>query len=319
MYKPQRARDTTIDELVMLLTKYKELILMTKYDGVRCLVKDNIVRGKSLLPIVNKNIQSLYGNSKYEGKDFEIIVTTNGIYDPVTCCRETVSYTNSEDTIVEHKCVLIDDINKRHYSFIDRLHELNVFANNNKGTFQLPDFIIISSIDQLLAYEEDILTKDNEAIIIRNPNLEYKEGVSSKEGELLRLKRHISEEAIIEDILPANTNNNEAKINLLGHSERSTAMAGLVQKDEVGKLLCRTVKDIHDPWSGRLIIKKDSLCIIATGAMTKEDKINIYRDREQYKGRMIKFKSFPKGTKNKPRFATFQYFVPEFDNPIKGN
>ena len=314
--KPQRARDTTIEEIVKLLIKYKELILMTKYDGVRCLVINNIVCGKSLLPIVNKNIQSLYGNEKYEGLDFEIIVTHNGVYNPVTCCNETVSYTNSEDTIIEHKCILIDDIHLREKQFKHRLEFLDILVMQKPDVFSLPDYITITSIEQLLAYEEDILTLDNEAIIIRNPHLEYKEGVSSKEGELLRLKRHISEEAIIEDILPANTNNNEAKINLLGHSERSTAMAGLVQKDEVGKLLCRTVKDIHDPWSGRLIIKKDSLCIIATGAMTKEDKINIYRDREQYIGRMIKFKSFPKGTKNKPRLASFQYFVPEFDNPL---
>lgn len=316
MIKPQRARDTTIDEIVKLLQKYKQLILMTKYDGVRCMVIDNIVRGKSLLPIVNKNIQQLYGNNKFEGKDFEIIVTNNDIYNPVTCCNETVSFTNSEDIIVEHKCILIDDINIKDLIFNERLNRLNLFVNNNQDKFQLPDYIIIETIEQLLAYEEHILTQDHEAIIIRNPYLIYKEGVSSREGELLRLKRHISEEAIIEDILPAFTNNNEAKINLLGNKERSSCLNGKVAKEEVGKLICRIIKDIHDPWSGRLIVKKDSICVVAPGNMTKEDKINIYKNKKLYKGRMIKFKSFPKGTKDKPRFATFQYFVPEFDNPL---
>ena len=75
MFKPQRARDTTEKELIALLAKYKELIIMTKYDGIRCLVEHGIVKGKTLLPIPNKYIQSLYGKEEYEGKEFELIVT----------------------------------------------------------------------------------------------------------------------------------------------------------------------------------------------------------------------------------------------------
>ena len=316
MFKPQRARDTTEEELIKLLQKYRQLIVMTKYDGVRCLVKDSVVLGKSLLPIINNNIQKLYGNKLYEGKEFEIIVTRNNNYDPVTCCNETVSFTNSEDSLVEHRCVLIDSFKNSNMKFEDRLEILTIFANEYCGMFMVPDHMYITSMEQLLAYEEDILTKDNEAIIIRNPYLEYKEGMSSREGELLRLKRHISEEAIIEDIFPAQTNNNEAKLNLLGNIERSSHKAGKIDKEEVGKLLCRTVKDIRDPWSGRLISLKGSLCVVAPGNMTKEDKIRLWIERENIKGKMIKFKSFPKGTKNKPRFATFQYFVPDFDSPV---
>lgn len=316
MLIPQRARDTTIPELIQLLNKYKTLIVMTKYDGVRCIVIDNIVRGKSLIPITNSYIQELYGNNKYEGKDFEIIVTNNGEYNPVTCCNETVSFTNSEYSNVEHKCVLIDDIFIRNKPFEERLELLSQFVNSNKDKFLLPDHIFVSNIEQLLSYEEYILSKDHEAIVIRNPYLAYKEGISSKEGELLRLKRHISEEAIIEEILPSYANNNEVKINLLGHSERSSHLAGKVVKEEVGKLICRTIKDIHDPWSGRLVITKGSICVVAPGTMTKQDRIDIYKNKDKYKGKMIKFKLFTKGTKNKPRFARFEYFVPDFDKPI---
>lgn len=316
MFKPQRARDTTESELIKLIEKYKQLIIMTKYDGVRCLVENGIVKGKTLLPIPNKHIQYLYGKEKFEGKEFEIIVTdSNGNYDPVTCCRETVSFTNTEYLDREHRCVLIDNFHLAEFPFEDRFISLARFSNEQPD-FITPEYIIATTIEEILHYEDSILKQDHEAIIIRNPELTYKEGVSSAEGELLRLKRYISEEAIILEALPAFANNNVAKENLLGNMERSSHIDGKVAKEEIGKFFCQLVKDIHDPWSGRLIAKKGSSCVIATGNMTKEDKIRLYQDRESLKGMMIKFKSFPKGTKDKPRFATFQYFVPKFDSPI---
>lgn len=316
MFKPQRARDATEEELIRLLLKYKELIIMTKYDGVRCLVENEVVKGKTLLPIPNKYIQSLYGKEEYEGKEFELIVTdSTGHYDPVTCCRETISFTNSDYLEREHRCVLIDNFKLAEFPFEDRLLNLDMFTQNNPE-FILPHYIIASTIEEILYYEEIILKCDDEAIIIRNPELTYKEGSSSKEGELLRLKRYISEEAIIVDVMPAFANNNESKENLLGNMERSSHTKGKVAKEEIGKFFCTLVKDIQDPWSGRLIARKGSSCVIATGNMTKEEKINLYKIKDQLKGRMIKFKSFPKGTKDKPRFATFQYFVPTFDSPI---
>lgn len=316
MFKPQRARDTTEPELIRLLEKYKKLIVMTKYDGVRCLVEDCVVKGKTLLPIPNKYIQSLYGNEEYEGKEFELIVLDHkGDYDPVSCCRETVSFTNTEDMTRAHKCILIDNYKLAEFPFEDRLLSLEKFVDEHAG-FKIPDYIIATTIEEILHYEDSILKIDHEAIIVRNPELTYKEGVSSGDGELLRLKRYISEEAIILEALPAFANNNVAKENLLGNMERSSHISGKVAKEEIGKFFCKLVKDIHDPWSGRLIAKKGSCCVVATGNMTKEDKIRLYQDRENLKGTMIKFKSFPKGTKDKPRFATFQYFVPKFDSPV---
>lgn len=314
LFRPLRARDTTEEHLDTLLRRYLTLVLMIKYDGVRCIVKNSIVLGKSMLPITNQYIQKLYGKPEYEGKEFEIIVTTDGIYDPVTCCAETVSFTNSDYVEREHVCVLIDDHLLTEMNFEVRLSHLEDFANKTLG-FIVPELEYVHSLDEILEFEHKVLAKDHEAIIIRNPFLPYREGTSTKEGELLRLKRYISEEAIILEVGAAYTNTNEAETNALGYSERSSKLAGKVAKEEVGKLLCQLVKDVYDPWSQRLLFKKGSLCIVAPGNMSKDEKIALYKDKEQLKGKMIAFKSFPKGTKDKPRFATFQYFVPVFDQP----
>lgn len=314
LFRPQRARDTTEEELEKLLKRYLTLYLMIKYDGVRAIVRGGVVYGKSMLPITNQYIQQRYGKAEYEGKEFEIIVTTDGVYNPVTCCAETVSFTNSDYQEREHICVLLDDHNLGETNFDLRYSHLEDFANKTLG-FIVPECEVVNSLDEIWEFENKHLTKDHEGIIIRNPFLPYKEGASSKEGELLRLKRYIAEEAIIVEVGAAFANVNTAEINALGYTERSSKAEGKVQKQEIGTLICRTVKDIHDPWSGRLIVKKDSLCIVAPGAMTKDEKIALYQDKDNLRGKMISFKSFPKGTKNKPRFATFQHFVPVFDQP----
>lgn len=313
-FRPQRARDTTEEELIKLLHKYITLYIMIKYDGVRCIVRDGIVFGKSMLPITNQYIQDLYGHPKYNGLEFEIIVTENGVYNPVTCCAESVSFTNTDYVEREHACVLLDHSSLGEMMFDQRFEDLERFARYH-ANFILPEIEVVHEVEEIWTFENKHLTKDHEGIIIRNPFLPYKEGVSSKDGELLRLKRYIAEEAIIVEVSPAYANTNEAQLNALGYTERSSHAAGKVAKEEIGTLVCRTVKDIHDPWSRRLLFKAGSLCIIAPGSMTKDDKIANYKIKEELVGRMISFKSFPKGTKNKPRFATFQHFVPVFDQP----
>lgn len=314
IFRPQRARDTTEEEIQELLIKYITLYVMIKYDGVRCIVYNGVVYGKSMLPITNRYIQELYGHVKYDGLEFEIIVTKDDRYDPVTCCAETVSFTNSDYVVREHKCVLLDDRSYGRMMFDQRFEELEWCLRENSN-FMLPDLEVVNEIDEIWKFENIALTQDHEAIIIRNPFLPYLDGISTKEGELLRLKRYIAEEAVIVEVSPAYTNNNVAQINALGYTERSSHAAGKVAKEEVGTLLCRTVKDIYDPWSRRLLFKAGSLCTIAPGSMTKDEKIALYQTKEELVGKMINFKSFPKGTKNKPRFATFQYFVPVFDQP----
>lgn len=314
LFRPQRARDTTEEELIALLEKNLMLMVFIKYDGVRCNVIDNVVMGKSMLPITNQYIQNLYGRPEFEGMEFEIIVTQDGQYNPVTCCSETVSFTNSKYMEREHKCVLFDDNSIGRMKYIQRFSEMEWFVTQHP-TFMLPEYINAFTTQAIWDFEDKVLAQDHEAIIIRNPYLRYAQGVSSKEGELLRLKRYISEEAVILDVQPAYKNGNEAKTNALGYTERSSKSAGKIAKEEIGSLLCKTVKDIYDPWSRRLLFPVGTLCVVTPGNMTKDEKIALFKEKEDLKGKMIAFKSFPKGTKDKPRFPMFQHFVPVFDQP----
>lgn len=320
MFKPQRAIDVTEQEVIELLQKYGRLYVMTKYDGVRCIVEDGIVKGKSLLKIPNKNVQAMYGKEEFEGKEFEIIVTdANGNYDPINSCRHTTAFINMHNKKEHHKCILIDNYHLGEFPFEDRLANLEMFAASNPQ-FQLPDYIIATTIEEVLHYEEGLLKNDQEGIVIRNPALTYKEGKSSPEGEFLRIKRFISEEAIIMDVAPAwGPNPLPPPTELYDLDGDEVNYYHKVPKAEIGKFFCKLVKNIRDPWSKRLIAKKGSSCVIATGNMPRAEKIRLWEERETIKGKMIKFRTFPKGSKDKPRFATYQCFVAPCDAPDQGD
>jgi ATP-dependent DNA ligase len=215
-----------------------------------------------------------------------------------------------------HRCVLIDNFALAEFPFEDRLANLELFSQNNPQ-FIMPEYIRVTTIEEILHYEEHLLKNNQEGIVIRNPRLTYKEGVSSEEGEFLRIKRFISEEAIILSVAPAyKTNPLPEPTELYDadgdeiHYERKVASA------EIGKFFCKLVKNIYDPWSKRLIAKKNSQCVVAAGNLPRAEKIRLYQERDKLPGMMIKFKLFPKGSKDKPRFPTFESFVAKADSPI---
>lgn len=310
---PSRARDTTEDEIVELL-KSGPLLAFNKYDGVRCCVQNSIVYGKSLLPHRNRYIQNLYGKECYNSLEFEITVKDNGMYNPITSVRETVSFINSFDSVIDHNCYLIDTV-PHEEPYKVRLERLKEIALTN-ANFLIPEYEEFSTLQQLLNFENRLLSLDNEGLIIRNQNLKYVYGKSSKQGEILRLKRYISEEGIIIGFTTIRKNNNISVRNSLGLLEKSSHKHNLVATEDIATFRIKMVKDVVDPWSKRLLFHRGQEATISAITIPVEERASVYHNRNNLIGKMIKFKSFPKGTKDKPRFAVFESFVADSDFPL---
>ena len=116
-----------------------------------------------------------------------------------------------------------------------------------------------------------------------------KEGRSTaKEGILGKVKRFADGEAVIIGIEELYRNGNAAETNALGHTERSTAAAGLVAAGTLGALVVRA--------EGYAESFK-----IGTG-YTAAQRDDLWRDRSSLIGRTVKFKHQPAGAKDAPRF-----------------
>ena len=132
-----------------------------------------------------------------------------------------------------------------------------------------------------------------EGAIFRDPKGGYKFGRSTR-GMMAKLKMFQDDEAEIIGFQEQMSNQNPAKKNALGRTERSTAKAGKVPAGKLGKFECRDLK------SG---IEFE----VGTGFTDKQRK-DYWRDRQVYVGMILKYKHQPSGALAKPRFPGFLGF-----------
>lgn len=133
----------------------------------------------------------------------------------------------------------------------------------------------IHNMEELEEYEVAILDKGYEGVMLRDPQSPYKFGRSTaKEGYLLKLKRFADSEAEV-----------------IGFVD----IVGLT----LGALI---VRDVHSGVEFK----------IGTGFTTVERQ-KIWDMRAILKGSLVKYRYFPTGSKEKPRFPSFQGFRHHID------
>lgn len=122
---------------------------------------------------------------------------------------------------------------------------------------------------------------------------------STTQHYLLKLKRFADSEAEVIDFEELMHNQNEATINETGHTERSTKQDGLIPAGMLGALV---VRDIHSGVEFK----------IGTG-LTAAERQKFWNLRAFLRGALVKYQYFPTGSKEKPRFPSFQGFRPRID------
>jgi DNA ligase-1 len=119
-----------------------------------------------------------------------------------------------------------------------------------------------------------------------------------------RIKRFIDAEILVTEIIQGNTNNNEKLRDELGNAKRSSHKENLVSNGMVGSINGILLDDVVDQRDG-LLIAKDTFVTIAPGEMTHEERADYWNNPDKIIGKIAKFKLFPKGIKDKPRFPQF--------------
>jgi len=112
------------------------------------------------------------------------------------------------------------------------------------------------------------------------------------EGSYLRLKPSSDKEALVISLVEAMENLNEAKVNELGHTERSSHKENKVGKGMVGMLQC------EDLTTGMLID-------VGAGKMTHEEREYYWKNPSEIVGKLVKYRSMDVGIKSAPRFARY--------------
>lgn len=267
-----------------------------KLDGVRVIVKDGVVYSRNFKRIPNDWCQTLFGRKECEGFDGELIVgpvTADTVFQSTTSGVMTGA---GKPDVVFHAFddTDIDD------SFSARYEHLKAHIQKKcRGIkVELVPHIHITNIKDLMDFEEKCVAQGYEGIMIRNPDAKYKHGRSTtKEGGLLKVKRFEDDEAIVigyEELMT----NNEQELDNLGHKVRSSKKEGLAP---AGKL-------------GALIVNHKTFGAFKIGSgFTEDTRIKLWRECDELKGRLVKFKYQPSGVKDKPRFPVFLGFRNKID------
>jgi len=261
-----------------------------KLDGIRCLKLDGKVLSRKFKEIPNQYIKSLVSQLP-DGLDGELM--TGGSF------QETTSKVMSEEGHPEFKYYVFDYVkDSLDRPYRDRMEDLKALS--------LPDFVVkvlpvtINKVEDLLLYERECLASGYEGVMIRSGNGPYKLGRSTtKEGYLLKLKRFEDAEAIIIGFEEKMHNENEAEKDALGHTKRSQAKAGMIPAGTLGTLIVRDLKTNIEFGIGSGL--SDSIRNL------------IWKNKEQFLNKIIKYKYQPTGIKEAPRFPVFLGFRSEND------
>lgn len=264
-----------------------------KLDGVRCSIVNGRALSRTLKAIPNRHIRYCLEHAHLNGLDGELIV--GKATDP-TCYNDTVSNVMAFDKVPNFTFYVFDVHNMKD-GYRGRLHHLTDWMATLKHhpyIKQLGQKMLFNE-DELLEFEAEKVAKGFEGIILRGVDAPYKFGRSTvKEGYLLKVKRFADSEAEIVGVEEEMFNGNEAQVNELGRTKRSTAKAGLSGKGVLGAFLVRDVNTGIE-------------FSVGTG-LTAEQRADFWKRRDECVGEFIKYKHFPVGVKTAPRHPVFLGF-----------
>lgn len=265
------------------------LLASPKLDGIRAIVLGGVVVSRNLKPIPNRHVQALFGRPEYEGLDGELLVG-----DPTDprAFLGTTSAVMSRDGEPDVYLHAFDDVTDQALPFLDRYA---LVKRRVGGRVVLVEQAFVHSVDHIDAYERQALNRGFEGVMLRDANAPYKQGRGTlSRQDLLKLKRFEDAEARVEGFEELLHNSNEATTSLLGLTERGHSRDGMVGMDTLGAL---RVVGIGGRWDG-VSFNIGSGFDAATRAA-------IWADRAGWVGRLVKFKFFPLGSKDAPRFPIF--------------
>ena len=280
------------------------MLALAKIDGVRALVvKDRGLVGRSLKPFKNKALTALLSRPELTGLEGELVV---GDITGESVFRDTNSLVSTINGSVDGLQWLVFDDNtdptlpyaQRYYNAHRRVQEL---PEPLRDVVVMVPANICETHEQATAMYDAFLELGYEGMILRDPAAAYKFGrATAKEGSYLRMKPSSDDEAVVLSLEEAEANNNDAVVNELGLTERSSHQENKEGKGMLGALICRD-------------LKTGSEIKVGAGKMNHDERVIYWNQPDLIVGKTIKYRHLTTGVKDKPRHARFIGFRAEED------
>lgn len=303
--KPQLAEDANLDAVIFPCG------VQPKIDGVRAMNLDGTLTGRSLDPFEGFGITDYFSVPETTGFDGEMTLGDKPNSDERLCSLTTGAMGRFNDVteMADVHWWLFDYVTPAtiKLSYGDRYEALTHEAKALKHPrLHLVPMEIAHNRAELNAIIARFFNEGYEGAIIRNLNAKYKEGRATKKNqELWRVKSWADFEILVTGITEGQVNQNEAKKNTLGRTERSSAKDGMVPNGQVGSIQGTLVSDVHCPITGKLLFKKGLPITAGSGNMTVKEAIDYWQNPHKIVKHFAKIKHMTHGVKDLPRFPTY--------------
>lgn len=286
------------------------LIIQPKIDAVRAIVQDGKLYARSLKQHENKFVTQQYSNHIFNGLDGEMILGDNPSAPDL--CRNTSSAlrTIEGEPVTTFWCFDYITEETKNLPYFERYEMMadKIIELNSQG-YRFMDFVPSYSADNLAEYQylrDVFLEQGYEGCIIRDPEAKYKQGRSSSvKPDLWRYKPWSTAEIIVTRLVEEMQNNNQAKVNELGRTERSTHKENLVGKGTLGAIVGTLYNDLLD-YKGKVVATKGTEITIATGSLTEKEKLDLWNNPDKIIGQLCTFDYMSYGLKDNARFAQYK-------------
>jgi DNA ligase-1 len=279
-FKPLLAAPVDWDKLT-----YDDLLLSAKLDGIRAIVINGVVLSRSLKPIPNKHVQTLFGH--LEHYDGELICGQPFAHDVYRKTNSAVMSIEGEPDVTFYA---FDHVEESDADYLTRWERLE----DSDGVVVLPQFEV-SCREDIEGLELTHLDQGYEGVMLRKSRGPNSRSTSigratAKSCTLLKVKRFQDSEARITGFEELHSNQNEATTDALGHTVRSNHQANMRPMGTLGALVCVTVEGVEFK--------------IGSGfdAATRQ---TLWNSRFDLLDAWVKYKHFPVGVLDAPRFPIF--------------
>jgi DNA ligase-1 len=271
------------------------LLASPKLDGIRGIIKDGEAKSRSFKPLPSAQVQADF--TSIEHLDGEFIAgswTVGDVY------NRSQSYIMSDDKPGDISFHVFDYTHPDwlHLPFIERLTKAHSLIKGLKEYWPVEHRMCYNSAE-LMAFEEEMLEDGYEGLIARNPNGHYKCGRGTfRQGLIYKIKREVDDEGVIVGFVERMLNNNTLETSELGYAKRSSSKEGKLPAGTLGKFKVEYHGDIIS---------------VAPGKFNHDQLQEIWDNQALYTGKLLKFRHFPHGAKDRPRQPRALGFRDEMD------
>jgi DNA ligase-1 len=262
-------------------------IASPKIDGIRFLMVNGVAVSRTFKPIRNNYIQRVLSETLTDGIDGEITVGDT--------FQSSSSGVMSIEGEPDFKVWLFDYVDPDQEDILPYyLRILNFPTFPNTWQYKLLAGVTVNNQEELDSYEIICLEGGYEGVMLRDPFGTYKFGRSTvRDNILLKVKRFLDDEAVLIDIEEKMHNENEVQKDAFGRTKRSSSISGLVGANTAGTLIVKNKEgQVFGVGSGLIDLMRNE----------------IWNNKNEYIGKLVKYKYFPQGVKDLPRHPVFLGF-----------